>query len=85
MASKDGIQPGCHLCQGGYDYYLNKPTMVRHPAGKSISASGSLSFIPKLITDMFLKQGGLEHPDNSESLLRNKVVQTKENEGEVQK
>ena len=29
--------------------------------------------------------GGSEHPDNSESLLRNKVFETKENESEVQK
>lgn len=85
MASKDGIRPGRHLCQGCYNYYLNKPTTVRRPAGKSIFALGSLSFIPKLITDMFLKWGGSEHPDDSESLLRNKVVERKENEGEVRK
>jgi len=34
---------------------------------------------------MFLKWGGSEHLDDSESLLRNKVVERKENEGEVQK
>jgi len=78
MASKDGIRPGRNLCQGCYNYYLNKPPTVRRPAGKSIFALRSLPFIPKLITDMFLKPAaGSEHPDDSlESLIRSKVVAT---------
>ena len=86
MVSKDGIRPGCNLCQGCYNYYLNKPTTVWCPAGKSIFALGSILFILKLITGMFLKPAGSEHQDDSlESLIWSKVVVTKENRSEVWK
>ncbi|KIM36153.1 hypothetical protein M413DRAFT_449355 [Hebeloma cylindrosporum] len=33
MASKDGVRPGRHLCDGCFNYYLEKPTTVRRPDG----------------------------------------------------